>query len=100
MPACPLHREFETGLVAAFWRKIEVMVAGTNEHINAARVAGIGVEHLAPLVIIENADSDFIRQRIGPNLVVVVRLTLGDLLVPLRSCRGFGRPSSNRRSSS
>src|ERR1700730_307294 len=85
VPAYPLHREFEAGLVAAFRRKIEVMV-GTIEHINAPRVAGIGVEHLAPLVLIEHADSDVIRQRIGSDLVVVVHLALGNL---------FGRKSSS-----
>lgn len=37
------------------------------------------MKHLTSLILVEDADSDFIRQRIRPNLIVVVHLTLGDL---------------------
>jgi hypothetical protein len=78
VPAQPLHREIEAVLIAALGHKIEVMV-GTIEHVNAPRAAGVGVEHLASLILVEDADSLLVRQSIRPNLIVVVRLTLGDL---------------------
>jgi hypothetical protein len=60
VPAYPLHREFEAVLIAAFGHKVEVMV-GTIEHIDAPRVAGIGVERFASLILVEDADSDLVR---------------------------------------
>jgi len=60
VPAYPLHRNSEAVLIAAFRRKVEVMV-GTIEHVHAPRVAGIGVEHLAILILVEDADSDLVR---------------------------------------
>jgi hypothetical protein len=55
-------------------------MVGTVQHIDAPRVAGIGVEHLASLILAEDADPDFIRHRIRPNFVIVRRFALGDLL--------------------
>src|SRR6516165_9833583 len=78
VPAYPLHREFEAVLVAAFGHKVEELV-GTIDHVNAPPVAGIGVEHLASLVLVEDADSLLVRSTNQPNSIVVVRLTLGDL---------------------
>jgi hypothetical protein len=54
-------------------------MVGTIEHVDAPRVAGIGVEHLASLILVEDADSDLVRQSIRSKLIVVVRLTRGDL---------------------
>jgi hypothetical protein len=54
-------------------------MVGTIDHVNAPRVAGIGVEHLASLILVEDADSLLVRHSIRPNLIVVVRLTLGDM---------------------
>src|SRR5215471_9780225 len=77
--ADPFHREFEAVLVTALWSEIEIVV-GAIEHIHAARVARISVEHLTTVILVEDADSNLLRQRIGRNLVIVIRLALSDLL--------------------
>jgi hypothetical protein len=59
VPAHPLHREFEAVLIAAFGHEVEVMI-GAVEHVNAPRVAGIGVEHLASLIFVEDAHSNLV----------------------------------------
>src|ERR1700741_2814396 len=59
VPADPLHREIEAVLVAALGHEVEVLV-GAVHHVDAARVAGIGVEHLAVLILGEDADSDLV----------------------------------------
>jgi hypothetical protein len=46
VPAYPLHREFEAILIATFGHKVEELV-GAIDHVDAAPVAGIGVEYLA-----------------------------------------------------
>jgi hypothetical protein len=43
-------------------------------------VAGIGVEHLAALVLAEDADILLVGRRDGPNRIVVVRLACGEFL--------------------
>src|SRR5882724_4181004 len=78
VPAYPRHREFEAVLIAAFRRKVEKMI-GAIDHVDAPRVTGIGVEHLASLILVEDADSLLVRHGVRPNLIVVVRLALGDL---------------------
>src|SRR5262245_55194744 len=77
--ADPFHREFEPVLIAALWSEIEVVV-GAIEHIHAARVARISVEHLTAVILVEDADSNLLRQRIRRNLVIVIRLARSDLL--------------------
>ena len=54
VPPDPLHREVEAVLIASFWHKVEVLVGGI-EHVNAPPVAGIGVEHVAALALVEDA---------------------------------------------
>src|SRR5262245_19232683 len=76
--ADPFHREFEPVLIAALWSEIEIVV-GTIEHIDAARVARVSVEHLTAVILVEDADSNLFRQRIGRNLVIVIRLPFSDL---------------------
>src|SRR5215510_7121307 len=80
----PLHREFEAVLVTALWSEIEIVV-GAIEHIQAARVARISVEHLTTVTLVEDADSNPLQQRIRHNLVIVIRLALSDLLRCKRS---------------
>src|SRR5262249_37958354 len=82
--ADPFHREFEPVLIAALWSEIEVVV-GAIEHIHAARVARISVEHLTTVILVEDADSNLLRQRIRHNLVIVIRLALSDLVWRKRS---------------
>src|SRR5262245_14106240 len=81
--ADPFHREFEAVLVTALWSEIEIVV-GAIEHIHAARVARIGMEHLTTVILVEDADSNLLRQRIRHNLVIVIRLALK---IGRESCR-------------
>src|SRR5215469_7980767 len=78
VPAYPFHREFEEVLIATFWHKIEELV-GTIDHVNAPPVTRIGVEHFTSLILVKDTDSLLVRYINRPNLIVVVRLTLGDL---------------------
>jgi hypothetical protein len=57
VPAHPFHRIFEAALIAAFRHEVEVMI-GTIEHVNAPRIAGIGVKHLVFLIPVEDADAN------------------------------------------
>jgi hypothetical protein len=59
VPADPFHREVEAVLITTFRHKVEVLV-GTVEHVDAAAIAGIGVEHLTSLILGEDADSDVV----------------------------------------
>ena len=54
VPTDPLHREVEAVLIASFGHKVEVLV-GAIEHVNAPPVAGIGVQHVAALALVEDA---------------------------------------------
>jgi hypothetical protein len=78
VPAHPGHREIEAVLVAALRHKIEELI-GTVDHVDASRVAGIRVEHLATLILAEDADALLIRHVDRSNRIVVVCLTFGDL---------------------
>src|SRR5262245_19646483 len=78
------HREFKSFPVTALWSDIEIVV-GAIEHIQAARVARISVEHLTTVTLVEDADSNPLQQRIRHNLVIVIRLALSDLLRRKRS---------------
>jgi hypothetical protein len=48
VPAEPLHREFEAGLIAAFGHKFEELV-GAIDHVDAPPMAGIGVQLGTPV---------------------------------------------------
>jgi hypothetical protein len=54
-PADPLHRHVDPVLIATFGPKVEVLV-NTVEHVDAAAIAGIGVEYLTSLILGEDAD--------------------------------------------
>src|SRR5579875_505923 len=77
--AQPFHGEFEAALVAAPGHEIEVVISAV-EHVEAPRIAGIGVEHLAGLVLVEDADPGHLRHRARPKLIVVIGPARGDLL--------------------
>jgi hypothetical protein len=54
-PADPLQRDVDGVLIATFGPKVEVLV-NTVEHVDAAAIAGIGVEYLTSLILGEDAD--------------------------------------------
>ena len=78
VPAYPLHGEFEAALIAAFGHKVEELVDAI-DHADPPPGAGIGVEHLASVILVADADSLLIRHINRPSLIVVVRLALGHL---------------------
>jgi hypothetical protein len=58
-PAAPLHRQLEAVLITTIGHKVEVLV-NTVEHIDAAAMAGIGMEYLTSLILGEDADCGFV----------------------------------------
>src|SRR2546426_3763314 len=54
--AHPRHREGQGALVAALRRQVKVIVRA-DQQVESARVGGIRVEHVAVLVLVEDADA-------------------------------------------
>jgi hypothetical protein len=59
------------------WHKVEEWWTPLNSQ--CPQVAGTGLEHLAPPILVEDADSRRIRYGNRPDLIVVIGFTLGEL---------------------
>src|SRR5262249_28621470 len=75
----PLHGVAQAGLVAPFRCEVEIVI-GAVEHVEPARVTGIGVEDRARVIAIEHADAGTLAAPALADAVIVIGLALGLLL--------------------
>jgi hypothetical protein len=78
--AHPGHRKGEPVLVASFGRDVEEVI-GADEHVEPAPIAGIGVEHVALVVLVERAGARaLLARKIIHELVIIHHLAAGFFL--------------------